>query len=575
MKKLFIAVLSVLLCGTIFTSFSPSLDGRAVVAPEGTMPKGVFAKTVGYLPGDSISVTSLSTKNTVDILVIGSIDSSEGVAILLSPEAAELLGLSKDANNVVKITKRSGQLDEAVAGTAVIGGEVQSDEEAVPVEEKNAASVEEEKSFEAAENSGDAENSVEEIFAEPSESAEVETENAAEPEKSEESENQPEYESIVSEPDELSDENPVEAERAENEPLPEVIDESESEPETSSAADEAVPEPVEIEEPLSEENIPSGSAEENPVDAEKIEAEDAPEIQENVENPAVPVEECAENNEPDEKSEPVESDDLGENAEKIPDVEKIEATEEPLVEEAEPENESMPLENDDVVSEAPFEEEAVEPDELSESHAEKSEPVGTEENLPAENAAEAAPEPVESENLEPESAEPQPLSEGEGENAGDEDESYEPIILVPAESNPPENNVSSENISSGAVKTEAAEKTSENAGVVIENKAESVSAEKAAEPKTAGSQLEKYKVGSLKELESGKYYVQIAVLADESNLKATVSKFAEQYPVALVPLSSGKAMQVLIGPLNMDEYGAVLNRFKKSGYKDAFLRKIK
>ena len=31
----------------------------------------------------------------------------------------------------------------------------------------------------------------------------------------------------------------------------------------------------------------------------------------------------------------------------------------------------------------------------------------------------------------------------------------------------------------------------------------------------------------------------------------------------------------MIGPLNMDEYGAVLNRFKKSGYKDAFLRKIK
>lgn len=563
MKKLFIAVLSVLLCGTIFTSFSPSLDGRAVVAPEGTMPKGVFAKTVGYLPGDSISVTSLSTKNTVDILVIGSIDSSEGVAILLSPEAAELLGLSKDANNVVKITKRSGQLDEAVAGTAVIGGEVQSDEEAVPVEE--------EKSFEAAENSGDAENYVEEISAEPSESAEAETENAAEPEKSEESENQPEYESIVSEPDELSDKNPVEAERAENEPLPEVIDE----PETSSAADEAVPEPVEIDEPLSEENIPSGSAEENPVDAEKIEAEDAPEIQENVENPAVPVEECAENNEPEEKSEPVESDDLGENAEKIPDVEKIEATEELLVEEAEPENESMPLENDDVVSEAPFEEEAVEPDELSESHAEKSEPVETEENLPAENAAEPASEPVESEELEPESAEPQPISEGEGENAGDEDESYEPIILVPAESNPPENNVSSENVSSGAVKTEAAEKTSEKAEVVIENKAESRNAAKAAEPKTAGSQLEKYKVGSLKELESGKYYIQIAVLADESNLKATVSKFAEQYPVALVPLSSGKAMQVLIGPLNMDEYGAVLNRFKKSGYKDAFLRKIK
>ena len=156
MKKTVFIFLSVLFCGVLFTSFSPSLDGRAVVAEAGVMPKGVFAKTVGYLPGDSISVTSLTTKSTVDILVIGSIDSSEGVAILLSPEAADLLGLSKDTNNVVKITKRSGQLDEAVAGTAVIGGAAENsyseydDEPAVDIpaaakndEEKEALPVEE------------------------------------------------------------------------------------------------------------------------------------------------------------------------------------------------------------------------------------------------------------------------------------------------------------------------------------------------------------------------------------------------------------------------------------------------
>ena len=99
----------------ILTSFSPSLDGRAIVANEGEMPQGVFAKTVGYLPGDSIGVTNLTNKTTIDVLVIGALDPSEGVAILLSPEAAKLLNIEKDSNHIVKITKRSGQLDQAVS----------------------------------------------------------------------------------------------------------------------------------------------------------------------------------------------------------------------------------------------------------------------------------------------------------------------------------------------------------------------------------------------------------------------------------------------------------------------------
>ena len=90
MKKNFAVIAALFFCGAVFTSFSPSLDGRAVVADDGVLPKGIFAKTVGYLPGDSISVTNLTNKSTVEILVIGAIDPSEGVAILLSPEAAGL-----------------------------------------------------------------------------------------------------------------------------------------------------------------------------------------------------------------------------------------------------------------------------------------------------------------------------------------------------------------------------------------------------------------------------------------------------------------------------------------------------
>lgn len=512
MKKLFVVILSVLLSGTIFTSFSPSLDGRAVVAPEGAMPKGVFAKTVGYLPGDSISVTSLSAKKTVDILVIGSIDSSEGVAILLSPEAAELLGLSKDANNVVKITKRSGQLDEAVAGTAVIGGKVENDEsdfepEEIVSESENTAGTEEDS------------DSVEEISAEKAEGEEKD-----------------DYAEETVEPEPVESVEAAENPAPETEIEPEVIDEAvphdsgDLENSSAESSEEAVSsEPLESAEEIPEEKVPS---KEDSVEPEKIDATDAPEEDELSENSGeipVPVEECPEEVEPDEKLEPAEGDELSES------VEKIEATDEPAAEEPEPAKESVSV-DDDVVSETPFEEESVSADELPEMNAENSEPV---------------------ENERPET---EALSEENSE------ESYEPIVLVPAESNPPE----SAGKPAEVYKNEVSAKPAENA--------EKKEKERAAEGKKPGDSkksLEKYKVSSLKELESGKYYIQIAVLADENNLKDTVSKFEKQYPVTLVPLASGKATQVMIGPLGMDEYGAVLNRFKKSGYKDAFLRKIK
>lgn len=529
MKKLFGIILSVLLCGILFTSFSPSLDGRAVVAEEGVMPKGVFAKTVGYLPGDSISVTSLITKKSVDILVIGSIDSSEGIAILLSPEAAELLGLSKDLNNVVKITKRSGQLDEAVAGTAVIGGVVEgaateyNEDSAVDVEpeenseEENNAPAEEIESTEEntenqeAENAEENSESVEEIAEVPEEKKEEkepEVIEATEEEQPEETSEEPETVQEIEEP-------PVESESVEAEPL-EEIDATEV-PELSEEKAEEQP----IEDDVSE-------LEEEPVESDKV--EDEPEVIEateeeplNSEIAPVPVESeevsTEEIPESDEfAGERVEDEDLSElPAETVPQEESVEDN----VEEVPSENTEVPVQ-EEIPSEVPFDEESVAADELSE--------------LPSETPF------VEPEN-------------NVVSNEESSDESFEPIVLVPTESNPPE--------ASKVEKTE--EKPTENENIV---------------PKTVltesnKSSLDKYKVNSLKELQSGKYYVQIAVLADEKNIQDVISKYAEQYPVVLVPLASGKATQVMIGPLNMDEYGTVLNRFKKSGYKDAFLRKVR
>lgn len=142
MKKILSLVFAVFTVATIFAAARPSVDGRAVVCEEGEMPKGLFAKTIGYLPGDSVTVTNPANGTTVDVLVLGSIDSGEGVAILLSSEAAEKLLIKKDSNVQVKITRRTGSIDESVSGTAVL---TEESEENVsePEAEQNIAESEE------------------------------------------------------------------------------------------------------------------------------------------------------------------------------------------------------------------------------------------------------------------------------------------------------------------------------------------------------------------------------------------------------------------------------------------------
>ncbi|MDE6350133.1 MAG: hypothetical protein K2K67_03910, partial [Treponemataceae bacterium] len=120
MKKIISFAVTVCAVATLFAVSRPSLDGRAVVADTGGMPKGMFARTICYLPGDSVAVTNPATGSTVDVLVLGAVDPSDGVAILLSPEAADRLQIRKNANVQVKITKRTGSPDEAVFGTAVL-----------------------------------------------------------------------------------------------------------------------------------------------------------------------------------------------------------------------------------------------------------------------------------------------------------------------------------------------------------------------------------------------------------------------------------------------------------------------
>ena len=496
MKKLIGIICSLLICGTLFTSFSPSLDGRAIVAEEGVLPQGLFAKAFGYLPGDSISVTSLSSKESVDILVIGALQSKEGIAILLSPEAAVALGISKTTNNVVKITKRSGQLDEAVVGTAVIGSaaedfasydnseETDDDDEEVAEEFIDDDSV----NFAVA-----AESKVEETPVD-SEAVEADVEYI--------SATEPEAEEVV-----------AEVEKADEITGEKVVAEVEKADETTAEKDVVVITPTE--EAVEENSLPEEAVAAAP-EAEEKSAEEV-------------VEELVEDEEEVIAEEYVEADDLYDFDDET---EKVAA----------PFDEAL---NEDYDAVKPAEDAVAAVEKAEESEAEK-----TSEALEEEVIAEAFDESKVA------AEEDAVVAETEKTSDSDEDESYEPIVLVPASANPPvaeEKNVED---------AETAASVEETAQPVVSTASDSFN-------------FDKYIVSSLSDLEKGKYYVQIAMLGSEDNIRSTIKKYGKQYPITLVPLASGKGYQFLIGSLNMDEYGTVLNRFKSYGYKDAFLRRIK
>ena len=277
MKKILSLVFAVFTVATIFAAARPSVDGRAVVCEEGEMPKGLFAKTIGYLPGDSVTVTNPANGTTVDVLVLGSIDSGEGVAILLSSEAAEKLLIKKDSNVQVKITRRTGSIDESVSGTAVLTEEGEENVSEPETEQNIAESEESQDSveFEEAETPVE-ENKISESDSEISEcETPVEDTETVEPENTEPVEentgSKAESEVLEEKPEDIENENS------------EVFDADSFDEESEAPADEQkgdLSESVETEE-LSEtedtntENSTEPSEEDN---SEKIDAP-APEAQ--------------------------------------------------------------------------------------------------------------------------------------------------------------------------------------------------------------------------------------------------------------------------------------------------------
>ena len=527
MKKNFIKkiakIFSVFVGCLLLASFSPSLDGRAVVVDEGVFPEGLFAKTVGYLPGDTISVTNVAGDTTVDLLVIGALDPSEGVAIMLSPEAAAEIGIEKDSNNIVKITKRSGQ-DERVFGTAVIA---KSDE--LPKENLVQEEVEEEVAEETDEYEYDVEYNPADFHEEYVEEEEV-------------AEETDEYEYDV-------EYNPADFHE-------EYVEEEEVEEETDEYEYDVEYNPADFHEEYVEEEEVEEETDEYEYDVEY--------------NPADFHEEYVEDEEIEEEF--IEAEELEDIAEE----DDEETLEDELIEEEiaayEEEIESEEV-SDEIIEDLPeeFDEEIIQEEftEVDESMEEVAEDLVAEEEIPLEEEFVEADSLDELESLDEELEVVETDDEVELIEEATEEE-YEAIVLVPVESNPPAVESTEEEIVEETIEPIVAPVVEKSVTVVPEP----IILEPSKETETSTS-YQKYLVPSLQDLESGKYYIQIASLRDDKNIEEIISKYANNYPITIVPNRAGTVKQVMVGPLSMDEYGVVLQRFKSYGYKDAFLRKIK
>ena len=76
-------------------------------------------------------------------------------------------------------------------------------------------------------------------------------------------------------------------------------------------------------------------------------------------------------------------------------------------------------------------------------------------------------------------------------------------------------------------------------------------------------------------LQKGKYYLQIANYSKEANAQSILAKY-KKYPLAIEKLGSGTRTRyrVFIGPLKIDEMGAVMEQFNKFGFTDSFFKGI-
>ncbi|MDR2048039.1 MAG: SPOR domain-containing protein [Treponema sp.] len=84
-----------------------------------------------------------------------------------------------------------------------------------------------------------------------------------------------------------------------------------------------------------------------------------------------------------------------------------------------------------------------------------------------------------------------------------------------------------------------------------------------------------FSVPSVNELEPGRYYLQLGAYSKTDAVEQEITKIEKNLPLAVQCIGSTDKpiYRILVGPVNHGESGALLQRFRGRGYKDAFVRR--
>ncbi len=526
MKKLITTVFAISTSLALFAAGGTSsyTDGRVAVATDGDLPRGLFAKAAGYLPGDSISVTNPESGQSEEILVLGSLDSKGEAVLVLSKEAAENLGVLPNSTLQVKIAKRLGSYDKSVTGSAILSHSLE--EANLPITE-------------------DTENKEEKISALESVPDEfISEETALLPLDSEKDNN-------VSEEPFVNEENRIAEEEISttNDAILSATEETLANDNELIAASPRANEPsanlsaLDYYEPGKALTRPNSEIKEEAVSS--IEPVTTEEV---AENPLTEESNIPEEDMYGEEVAILEPEIIATPEEVFESPSEEVVAKEPIIVEPEPikvdEIETVPQPNEYIVEDDSNKAEEEMPIVLVPTEAiasETNEPSSEEESAPAIILV--------------------PITDSSSEAA-----KYQPVVLVPADPKAPPY--------SDKPKTQPKEPVTTPSPV-----------EPAPAPKQnpvvnvpvvtvpANDLLSKRTV-SENALRKGKYYVQIATSSDKDSITSMLKKYAS-YPLVTVPLSDGRTYKVMVGPMSVDEYGVILERFKAFGYKDAFVKFIK
>jgi cell division septation protein DedD len=95
------------------------------------------------------------------------------------------------------------------------------------------------------------------------------------------------------------------------------------------------------------------------------------------------------------------------------------------------------------------------------------------------------------------------------------------------------------------------------------------------EPVSPGTAPVLFSAAVINTLEKGKYYLQLGAFSKPDLVESELSRIGNTYPLAVQAGGSPEKplYRILVGPVNLGESNALLQRFKGNGYQDAFVRK--